>query len=175
MRIRQRHRLVQFHQVHADRRDAMAENPSPESPEAALASPLVGSVADVMTKGVTCVEPDFPAQQALMEMSKKRISCLVVTGDDTHPIGILTERDMVGFSANLKGTLGEDICAGDLMTSPVVTADSCQSVESVIEMAHERRIRHVPVVDESGALVGIVSQSDFLRACAERHLDGSKD
>jgi CBS domain-containing protein len=152
----------------------MAVNPSPGLAEAASTGPTAGSISNVMTKEVTCVGPDFPAQRALMEMSKRRISCLVVTDDDSEPIGILTERDMVGFSANLKGTLGEDIPVGDLMTSPVVAALDSQSVDSVIEMAHDRRIRHVPVVDESGALVGIVSQSDFLRACAERHLDSSK-
>jgi len=77
---------------------------------------------------------------------------------------------MVGFSANLKGTLGDDISVEALMTSPVVTAFASDSVEAVIEMAHRLRIRHVPIVDASGALVGIVSQSDFLRACAERHV-----
>ena len=126
-------------------------------------------IESYMTKEVVRVEPDHPAQQALVEMSRARVSCLVVCQDDAL-VGILTERDMVGFSANLKGPLGDDIAVGDLMTSPVVTSCASDSLEDVIAMAHRLRIRHVPIVDGSGALVGIVSQFDFLRACAERHI-----
>jgi CBS domain-containing protein len=147
----------------------MTQDPLDRSAKVGSEQCLLNCVAEVMTKEVVCVEPGYAAQQALLEMSDKRISCLVISEGDT-PVGILTERDMVGFSANLKGTLGDDLSVGELMTSPVVTASASDSVEDVIEMAHRLRIRHVPIVDGSGALVGIVSQSDFLRACAERHL-----
>ena len=76
----------------------------------------------------------------------------------------------MGFSDNLKGSLGDDIPVGDLMASPVVSACASDSLEDVIEMAHRLRIRHVLIVDGSGVLVGIVCQSDFLRACAERRM-----
>ena len=127
------------------------------------------AVSSIMTPDVVCAEPDRPAAQALFEMSQRRISCLVIC-EGAKPAGILTERDMVRFLANLKGGLGDDLMVQHLMSAPVVTARAQDTVDQVIALAHERRIRHVPIVDDSGALVGVVSQSDFLKACAERHL-----
>jgi CBS domain-containing protein len=53
-------------------------------------------------------------------------------------------------------------CVGDLMTPKPITVAPEAPVSEVFELMHERRIRHVPVVDADGALQGIVSQRDLL-------------
>ena len=76
--------------------------------------------------------------------------------------GILSERDVVRRLAD-----GVDFLDGpvaDIMTADVQTCDAHDSVESLMTTMTQRRIRHLPVVDDQGSLAGIISIGDVVKS-----------
>jgi CBS domain-containing protein len=125
------------------------------------------TVESIMTPKVVSVKPDCPLAEILKKLFAYGVSCVLVCEDDT-PVGIISERDIVGVALNLASDKGEPRgTAQDLMTSPLITVAVDAPVEDAIELATEQRIRHLPVVDGSGALVGLVTQSNLLHALAD--------
>jgi CBS domain-containing protein len=121
-----------------------------------------------MTKKVIRVAPDCPVAEVLNKLQAYRISCVVVCEDDV-PIGLISERDIVGFAfkhVSGKGTPARS--AKDLMSSSLVTVRTFDSVDEAFELVEEHHIRHLPVVDADGRLVGLLTQTDLLRARSEQ-------
>ena len=113
------------------------------------------------------MEPDCPIVDVLNKLRAFRISCLVVCEDDI-PIGIISERDIVGVAYNrLAGSGEEREQASDLMSPSITTVNVNDSFDDTVVVAEEQRIRHLPVVDEDGRLVGLLTQTDLLRAALE--------
>lgn len=123
------------------------------------------TVSDVMTRKVVSVGPDVPVVEIVSKLRAYRISCLVVC-EDEEPVGIISERDVVGVAfALLSGKPGAaEQTARDLMTSPVLSVEETAALDSATAFADEHRVRHLPVVDGSGSLVGLLTQTDLLRA-----------
>ena len=81
------------------------------------------------------------------------------------PIGIISERDIVSVAYNAVAGPGEEReRALDLMSPSLITIKLGDSFEHAIEIVEEERIRHLPVVDDDGRLVGLLTQTDLLRA-----------
>ena len=121
-------------------------------------------VQAVMTRKVVSVEPETPVLDAVGKLHAYRISCLLVCAGGA-PIGIITERDVVGLAYQLlRGSQEIPSRALDLMSSPVLTVRAGDSIEHAAEMVREHRVRHLPVVDEAGELVGLLTQTDLFRA-----------
>ena len=117
-----------------------------------------------MIRAVAWVERTEPLRAALQAMSEAGISCLVVC-DDREPIGILTERDLPSLALRLlEGGDESQTELGQLMSVPVVTVKTDDSLEEARMMAETRGIRHLPVVDATGKIAGILTQTDMLRA-----------
>ncbi|MCC6382699.1 MAG: CBS domain-containing protein [Dehalococcoidia bacterium] len=98
---------------------------------------------------------------AVARLAEHNIGALVVVDAAGHPIGILSERDVIRALA-----AGEDALAltvGDLMTSPVIAATPADDAEAVLQTMTTNHFRHVPIVDH-GVLVGIVTIGDLVRA-----------
>ena len=84
---------------------------------------------------------------------------------DEVPIGIISERDIVSIAYNAVAGHGEERQqALDLMSPSLKTIKLGESFEHAIEIVEEERIRHLPVVDDDGRLVGLLTQTDLLRA-----------
>ena len=83
-----------------------------------------------------------------------------------RPIGIVTDRDIVvgivaaGLDPNL-------VKVGDLLLRPLVIVDERSGYAETIRLMSAKGVRRMPVVDEAGLLVGIVTQDDLLRQLAE--------
>jgi CBS domain-containing protein len=77
-------------------------------------------------------------------------------------LGIITERDLLGAAAANRGTL-VDLCVVDYMTTALITAHPDDTVEDVMGVMTEQRIRHLPVLD-GDELVGLVSIGDVVKA-----------
>jgi CBS domain-containing protein len=92
-------------------------------------------------------------------MAERNLGAVVVV-DGGAVVGIASERDVVRQAA-VRGASVLDAAVSSIMTSPVVTCASKDSVDAIAETMTERRIRHMPVVDD-GALVGIVSIGDVV-------------
>ena len=121
-------------------------------------------VDDVMTRKVVSVDREDPLTEVLNKLRAYRISCVIVCEEDL-PLGLISERDIVGVAFNYVSGKGEDrLQAGQLMSPSLTTVRIGDSLDRAIEVVEEERIRHLPVVDDDGRLVGLVTQTDLLRA-----------
>lgn len=114
-------------------------------------------------KGATVqtVRPDATITAAVDLLKTKRIGVLVVSGDGKSVDGIISERDIVNGLADHGATL-LDQQVNALMTRDVKTCSPEDTVNSVMELMTDRRIRHVPVVQDGG-LAGIISIGDAVK------------
>ena len=113
---------------------------------------------DVLTIG-----PNETLAQAIAVLAERRIGALVVTNGTRKVIGILSERDIVrALAAHGASALGRTV--GSVMSTDVVTCACGDSVDALMASMTERRIRHLPVVDDERAVIGIVSIGDVVKA-----------
>ncbi|MGH9084335.1 MAG: CBS domain-containing protein, partial [Acidimicrobiales bacterium] len=111
------------------------------------------TVAEVMSSpAVTAHSSESIAEVSARMEERQKGSAIVVDGE--RPIGILTERDLVRFTAT--GASASDTKVSEWMTQPVDTASPDLSVQEAFATFAEHRYRHLPVV-EDGKLVGVVS------------------
>lgn len=117
---------------------------------------LSGKEIDVI--GVT---PEMTVEDAARTMTRHGIGAVLVLAGD-RVLGIVSERDIARGVANRGGAILADRC-GDIMTRAVVVCEPDNTVESVMSVMTERRIRHLPVV-QRGRLIGVVSIGDVVKA-----------
>jgi signal-transduction protein with cAMP-binding, CBS, and nucleotidyltransferase domain len=115
-------------------------------------------VRTLMRRPVVSVGPDQTLQAAAQVMREHGIGSVVVE-QDGQVTGILTERDVMHAAAQL-GDVGR-ARVGDHMTAPVVTASPNWEVSVAAAEMHQRRIRHL-VVLEQGAAAGVLSVRDVM-------------
>lgn len=110
---------------------------------------------------VWSVHPDDSVFDAIKKMADKNIGSLPVLVDD-QIVGIITERH---YSRNviLKGKSSLETPVRDIMARRVVCARTDQTVAECMAVMTEKRIRHLPVVDQKG-LVGVVSIGDLVKS-----------
>lgn len=124
----------------------------------------MGQVADILRhKGgvVHAVGPDTSVYDAVVRMVEANVgSLLVIDGDNV--VGIVTERDYLRRVA-LAERDGRAVQVADVMSAPVVSVTSDTAVDECMEIMTERRFRHLPVCDDGGELVGIISIGDVVK------------
>jgi CBS domain-containing protein len=113
---------------------------------------------------VHSVSPDDTVYDALAVMAEHNIGAVIVL-EHGELVGILSERDYARKGI-LKGHASKDTPVRALMTSPVVSVPASWSVHHCMSIMTERRIRHLPVVDD-GRLVGVISIGDVVRAVVD--------
>jgi CBS domain-containing protein len=100
---------------------------------------------------------------AAAQLRDRGIGALVVSNDGQHIDGIVSERDVVrALAAHGSSALGRTVASA--MSTDVVTCAAGDSVEALMVSMTDRRIRHLPVVDDDGVLTGIVSIGDVVKA-----------
>ncbi|MEM3032115.1 MAG: CBS domain-containing protein [Nitrososphaerota archaeon] len=115
-------------------------------------------VSEIMTKQVHTVDVNTSLVEAARKMYENRIGCLVVVSEG-RCVGIITERDFVRLFS--KRTPYE-FKVGDFMTSPPITVRGDSSLNEAKNIMETHRIRHIPVLDSQGNLVGLVSMRDII-------------
>ncbi|WP_457033756.1 CBS domain-containing protein [Kitasatospora sp. P5_F3] len=136
------------------------------------------SVHDVMTHEVVTARPDTPFKEIAALFHRNDITAIPVIDEQNHPIGMVSEADLIRKEAVLPDPEGhspgrwldaadraraEAETAGGLMTSPAVTARATWSVPEAARAMDKHKVKRLPVVDEVGRLVGIVSRRDLLQ------------
>ena len=110
---------------------------------------------------VFAVAPGAPVLEAVRLMAQKSVGAvLVLRGDELA--GILSERDYAR-KVVLQGRSSADTPASAIMTAQVVTVEPDTSVPVCMQLMTERRIRHLPVL-EQGRVVGVISIGDLVKA-----------
>lgn len=121
-------------------------------------------IATLITgKRVETISASASLHDVVNALNVHHVGALVVSPDGKKIDGIVSERDVVRA---MPGKLNElkSMHVKDLMTSEVITCSSDSTVAELMKVMTERRIRHVPVVDESGNLLSIVSIGDVVKA-----------
>jgi len=121
----------------------------------------VQSIIGSKGSAVTTVAQTATLHEAVHLLGQHRVGALVVSGDGRRIEGIVSERDIV--RALTSGATALDSSVGSVMSIDVVTCSAGDGVDRLMALMTERRIRHLPVVDDSGELAGIVSIGDVVK------------
>ncbi len=114
------------------------------------------------------VDADAPVLQAIQIMADRGVGALpVLRGGEL--VGVVSERDYARKVVLLNRSSGETF-VWQIMTSPVITVPPTETVRRCMEIMTERRIRHLPVI-EDGDMVGMISIGDLVRAVIEEQAD----
>lgn len=113
-------------------------------------------------RSIIAISPGATIQEAALLLAEKRIGVVIVKAGDGALAGILSERDLVrAVAADGPSALNRQV--SNYMTRNVATCREADTVEALMEMMTNGRFRHVPVLDESGALNGLVSIGDVVK------------
>ena len=116
---------------------------------------------------VSSIEPDATVYEALEKMSDEGIGALLVMAGGAV-VGLLSERDYAR-KIILKGRSSKETKVEEIMISPPLTISPCCSVDEAMRMMTEYRVRHLPVVDDAGTVLGIVSIGDLVKWIITSH------
>lgn len=111
-------------------------------------------------QGVISIAPHRPVFDALILLAEYQIGALAVIKDGAL-VGIFSERDYAR-EIILRGRSSKTTAISEVMTEKVITAKPTDLVESAMQTMLEKRIRHLPVVDED-KLLGMLSIGDVLK------------
>jgi len=125
------------------------------------------TVSDLMTPDVLTATPSETIAEVSSRMGERKVGSIVVV-DDTRPVGILTERDMIKIAAS--GTDTSIAKVSEWMTENPDTVEPGVDVDDAFHRLTEHGYRHMPVV-ENGKLVGIVSLRDLVRIAQIRPVE----
>jgi CBS domain-containing protein len=130
---------------------------------------MTGTVRDWMSKPAIVIDPDASVSHALTLMRRRNIHSLVVDLTEAgRPIyGIVTSTDIrdkiVADNRN-----PAELTVREIMSAPVVTAEPQWTLRECSVKMHAHNIHHLPVADEHGAIIGVISATDLFIAAEER-------
>ncbi|MFC4292360.1 CBS domain-containing protein [Sphingorhabdus arenilitoris] len=110
---------------------------------------------------VLTFSPEQDVFTAVQAMSEKNYGAAVVVSPDNKPLGIVTERDFMRRLIN-KGLDPKKTALSAIMTSDLRLARGDDDLLDWLRQMSNDRFRHLPVVDDDGTLIGIMSQGDFV-------------
>ena len=123
-------------------------------------------VADLIQREVLSVGPDATCVEAARIMRDERVGSVVVV-DNGQPLGIVTDRDLVIRSMALGGD-PETVRIRDVMSTKPIFVLADRDLGYALDLMRSLAVRRIPVVDDSGQLVGLVSLDDaIVRLSAE--------
>ena len=122
---------------------------------------LVKHLLDGKGRHIVSVVPDTTVLDAIIVMADKAIGSLIVMDDD-ELLGIVTERDYAR-KVIIKGRSSKTTRVSEIMTTDVFTTSSTESVNKCMSLMTEKRIRHLPVLEDN-RVVGIISIGDLVQA-----------
>jgi CBS domain-containing protein len=100
--------------------------------------------------------------EAVKLLAQWRIGAVVVLDEQRQLAGILSERDIVRGLARF-GNAVQEMSVGELMTKDVLTCATSDTLDSLMTVMTDNRVRHLPVL-EAGTLVGIITIGDIVKA-----------
>lgn len=120
------------------------------------------AVRDLMTPVGSHAQVGDCLFDVITTMRRNNHSCVVITTNG-RVTGILTERDLVGVLAqSLAGRVVEGLPVGELMTPDPVCVSEADSLLDALKLARNNHLRHLPVINNDGLLVGMVTHTDMI-------------
>jgi CBS domain-containing protein len=138
------------------------------------------TVKDVMTTHVVAVRLKATYKDMATRLREFRVSAFPVLDNDNRVVGVVSEADLLAKEALEYSTSGvaggilhgrerakaAAVTAAELMTKPAVTIGPDEPVSHAARLMYSRKVKRLPVVDDRGRLVGIVSRADVLSVFA---------
>lgn len=127
------------------------------------------SVGEVCNRAVVVADKEEDAQEAARLMRQYHVGDLVVVerrGDENIPLGVVTDRDLV-IEVLAKEVEPVRVTVKDLIGEELVTAAENEDLLTCIERMRSKGIRRLPVVSQTGALVGLLTLDDLLDLLSE--------
>jgi signal-transduction protein with cAMP-binding, CBS, and nucleotidyltransferase domain len=128
----------------------------------------MSSVSEIMSeKEIATVVADTgkSAQDVAQMMVKKKVGSIIIIDRRSHPIGIVTERDIV------KRVCLKDVAASRIRLEEIVTIMSYDSVDTASRIMVKNNIKRLVVLEEDNRIVGLLSVTDITRRLAKILLD----
>jgi CBS-domain-containing membrane protein len=137
---------------------------------------MSSTVKDVMSTHVIAVRRSAQYKEMAAMLHSQRLSAFPVIDHDNKVIGVVSETDLLTKEA-LEGSMPRTVqgmtrqrvrsqvngvTAADLMTEPAVTIGPDETVTDAARLMYSRRVKRLPVVNDDGTLIGIVTRSDVL-------------
>ena len=119
------------------------------------------SVGRICVRNVDLAEGHEPVQAAAQRMNARNVGTLVVLGSDKHPVGMVTDRDLA-MRVLGNGRDPHQTTVGEVMTPFPRTISEDTPIELALQFMRVEKCRRLPVIDDSGILVGLVSVDDIL-------------
>ena len=129
----------------------------------------MSSVSEIMSEKeiVTIVaNTGKSAQDVAQIMVKKKVGSVIIIDQKSHPIGIITERDMVKRVC-LKDVAASRIKLEEIMSAPLITIMSYDSIDTASQVMVKNSIKRVVVLEEDNRIVGLLSVTDINRRLAK--------
>jgi CBS domain-containing protein len=134
------------------------------------------TVREAMTKTVVTAPEEAPFKELVRVMREYRVSAVPIVNHEGSIVGVVSEADLLlkeapdvitphvfqGKVHREERRKAEAKIARDLMTHPAITIRPDAPVTEAAKLMHERHVKRLPVLDESGAIIGVVSRVDLL-------------
>jgi CBS domain-containing protein len=130
-------------------------------------------VREICNRDVIVVGKDSPTQEAIMLMREYHVGDVVVVEQRhgvNYPVGILTDRDIV-IELLAEDVPIDSVTVGDIMSYELLSVTEEDSIETAINLMRKKGVRRLPVVNEDGALQGILTLDDLIDLIAEQMKD----
>jgi len=130
------------------------------------------NAGQVCTKGAVSVSASAPLSEVAQLMCDRHVGAVVVTvtpSDRPVVAGIITDRDIVRAQLERTADLSR-LSAGDIMTRDPLVLNEQESIGKAVQRLRQRGVRRAPVINNSGALIGVISTDDLLAQVSEELL-----
>lgn len=123
-------------------------------------------VIDMAVHKVATISADCTITECAQRMRSDHVGSLVVVDATDHPIGMITDRD-IAIEVVARSKDPDAAKVSEVMTSPVVTATPNEGMVTALARMREFGIRRLPIVDEDGKLVGVLSNSNLIEELSD--------
>jgi CBS domain-containing protein len=110
---------------------------------------------------IFAIAPEAPVLEAIKHMAEQRVGALLVMRGE-RLLGIVSERDYAR-KVILQGRSSAQTAVSEIMSSPPLTVDPGTDVFDCMRLCTDRRIRHLPVVQDGDRVVGVISIGDLVK------------
>ncbi|MCL7744245.1 CBS domain-containing protein [Guyparkeria hydrothermalis] len=116
-------------------------------------------VGEICNQEVITIGADDSAQEAATLMRKEHVGDVVVVEDGRKPVGIVTDRDLV-LEVMVPGLDPADLSAREIASGPLITVRAQDNLFTAMEIMETKGVRRLPVVQDDGSLVGLLTVDD---------------